>query len=180
VAEAQIEDGQPAEALKTLLKIDDKFLSRAEFAGDPANASRWNRSQLKLAEAARKSRNFAAAESALAAVAAKSPNLLPLLMEKGRLLGDQGKTTEAFAYWRSLANRLGGSNPRPDEYYESWLEVARILEKQGKAATARQTLAGIVRLGGSKMPAEWKTRLESEMNRLARSSPAPATKKGGS
>lgn len=180
VAEAQIEDGQPVEAMKTLLQIDDKYLSKAEFMGDPANASRWNRSQLKLAEASRKSRNFAAAEKALAAVAAKSPNLLPLLMEKGRLLGDQGKSNEAFAYWRGLANRLGSANPRPDEYYESWLEVAHVLEKQGKAGTARQTLAGIVRLNGPKMPPEWKTRLESEMNRLARQTPAPATKKGGS
>ena len=180
VAEAQMEDGQPAEALKTLRKIDAKFLSASDFANDPANASRWNRSKLKLAEAARKSRDFAAADAAIADVSAKSPNLLPLLMEKGHLLSDRGKTTEAFAYWRNLASRLGTASPRPDEYYESWLEVARILEKQGKAATARQTIAGIVRLSGAKITPEWKSRLESEMNRLARAKPSNAAKKGGS
>lgn len=180
VAEAQLEDGQAADALKTLRQIDAKYLSRTEFSNDPENGSRLVRSQLKIAEAARKSRDFAAADTALAAASAKNANLLPVLMEKGHLLSDRGKSTEAFSYWRNLATRLGTATPRPEEYYECWLEVAKVLEKQGKASTARQTLAGIVRLNGSKMPAEWKSRLEAEMSRLARPGPATTSKKGGS
>lgn len=180
VAEAQIDDGQPVEALNTLKRIDSQYLSKPGFADEPENAAKWSRSQLKLAEAARKTRDFATANAALKRLTGKNPNLLPVLMEKGRLLEAQGKLTEAFAFWRNLATRLGAADPRPNEYYEAWLEVARILDKQGKSATARQTLTGIVRLSGPKLTPEWKKRLEAEIARLASPVARTPRKSGGS
>lgn len=180
VAEAQLDDNQPAAALETLKRLDSQYLQNESFSSDKANAQRVIRTQLKLAEAARKSGQFPLAASMLKALSAKNPNLLPMMMEQGRLLEAQGKTKDAFAHWRTLATRLGGLSPRPPEYYESWLEVARILEKQGKAATARQTLASILKLGGAKIPADSRLKLEAEIKRLPTSSASTtAVKKAG-
>lgn len=176
VAEAQLDDNQPAAALATLQQINTKYILNENFSNDPANRQRINRTLLKTAEAARIASQFPLASASLSTVSSQNPNLLPLMMEQGRLLEAQGKTNEAFLHWRSLATRLGGLNPRPSEYYESWIEVAQSLEKQGKSSTARQTLAGILRLGGSKIPPEWRSALEKEMNRI---SPPNTPKKSG-
>jgi len=181
VAEAQLDDNQPAAALETLKRVESQYLQNESFSADPANAQRVIRTQLKLAEAARKTGQFPLASSTLKSLSAKNANLLPMMMEQGRLLEAQGKTNDAFAHWRTLATRLGGLTPRPPEYYDSWLEVARILEKQGKAATARQTLASILKLGGARIPAESRMKLEAELKRLPASSSASTTavKKAG-
>ena len=179
VAEAQLDDNQPAAALATLKRIESQFLQNESFANDAANNQRTIRTQLKLAEAARKSGDYPLAAATLKALAVKNANLLPMMMEQGHLLAAQGKTNDAFAYWRTLATRLGGLNPRPPEYYESWIEVAHILEKQGKGATARQTLSSIVRLGGNRIPAESRMKLEAELKRLPSPSASAVTKKVG-
>ena len=169
VAEAQLENNQPAAALATFDQIHSKYIKQESFERDPANAQRITRTLIKTAEAARKSGQFQQANSTLMSLKAKNPNLLPLMMEQGRLLEDSGKSSEAFLHWRTLATRLGNLTPRPTEYYESWIEVAHSLEKQGKSATAKQTLAGILRLGGTKIPPEWKSAIESEIKRLSSS-----------
>ena len=169
VAEAQLENNQPAAALATFDQIHSKYIKQESFERDPANAQRITRTLIKTAEAARKSGQFQQANTTLMSLKAKNPNLLPLMMEQGRLLEDSGKSSEAFLHWRTLATRLGNLTPRPTEYYESWIEVAHSLEKQGKSATAKQTLAGILRLGGTKIPPEWKSAIESEIKRLSSS-----------
>lgn len=167
VAEAQLDDNQNAEALATLQKVSRQFLENESFNSDPANAQRVLRSQIKLAEAARKARQFGIANATLKAIESKNANLLPLMMERGRLLEAEGKTNEAFLYWRNLTTRLSKAKPRPDEYYEAWLEIAGILEKQGKSSTARQSLTSVLKLGGAGMNAAWKQRFESEIQRLS-------------
>lgn len=167
VAEAQLEDSQNAEALATLQRITKQYLENESFISDPSNAQRTLRTQMKLAEAARKARQFSLANSAIKSLESKNPNLLPMLMEKGRLLEAEGKSSESFLYWRNLTTRLGKSKPRPNEYYEAWLELAGILEKQGKASTAKQSLISVLRLSGSTIPSEWKSRMDSEIKRLS-------------
>lgn len=178
VAEAQIDDNQAANALETLRRIETHFIQNENFANNPDNHQRVLRTQLKLAEAARKSGEFPLAASTLQLMAKKNPNLLPMMMEQGYLLEAQGKSSDAFVHWRTLATRLGGLNPRPPEYYDAWIEVAHNLEKQGKSATARQTLSGIIRLGGTKIPPESRLKLETEINRIS-SSTKTATQKAG-
>ncbi|MFM1802475.1 MAG: hypothetical protein RJA81_1827, partial [Planctomycetota bacterium] len=118
----------------------------------------------------RKTRQFSLANSTLKEIEKKSPNLLSLLMEKGRLLEAEGKLNEAFSYWRTLTSRLGRAKPRPDQYYEAWLESAHVLEKLGKKSTAKQTLTSVLRLSGSVMPPDWKNQFESEIQKLSESS----------
>jgi TolA-binding protein len=175
VAEAQLEDDQSAAALQTLSKIKTQYLDNESFKADPANTQRISRSQIKTVEAARRAGQYPLAASTLRELESKSPNLLPVIMEKGRLLEAQGKLNDAFAHWRGLTTRLATAKPRPDEYYQAWLEFAGVLEKQGKAATARQTLAGVLRLGGTSFPAQWKQAFDAEIKRLS----GPSTKKAG-
>lgn len=167
VAEAQLEDDQPAAALQTFVKIRSEFLDQEGFKNDPANAQRISRSLIKTVEAARKAGQLPIATTTLRELEAKSPNLLPVIMEKGRLLEAQGKLNDAFAHWRGLTTRLAATKPRPDEYYQAWLELAHVLEKQGKSPTARQTLAGVLRLGGTGFPAQWKLAFDAEIKRLS-------------
>lgn len=178
VAEAQIEDNQPAIALETLRRVEKQFLQNENFANDPNNNQRVLRTQLKLAESARKSGEYQLAASTLQLLGKKNPNLLPMMMEQGYLLEAQGKTSEAFVHWRTLTTRLSSLNPRPPEYYEAWIEVAHSLEKQGKSATARQTLSGVIKLGGVKIPPESRLKLDAEMNRINSSTKAATPKSG--
>jgi tetratricopeptide (TPR) repeat protein len=145
------------------------YLSDQAFLDRPGNRARLLRTQLKRAAAFRGQGDFAKAESLVEQLIRENPKTLDTLFERAKLLEDKaeagkGAWSAAFVEWRNLAETLGKSRTKRDEYFEAWYHAASVLAKQGKSTQAKQTLKGVMRLsatlGSPEMKAKYLALLE--------------------
>ena len=161
--------GNPKEAEGVFRRILDTYGKDAKFLAQPGANERTLRVRIKLAAALRGQRNFSEAESLVGQLVKENPRTIETLMERGMLeeekaAAGKGTWTSALTQWKNNALRLGSARTKPVEYFEAWYHVASVLNHEGKAKEAKQTLAGIMRLspavGGPDMKDKYKKLLD--------------------
>lgn len=119
----------------------ERALRRAEE--DPESATRAERQLTKvrfqLANLLCKQNQFADAANQVDKLLLARPNVLELLMQKGKVLqawakSDATRYDPCIAHWTNVRMKLGSLQPKPPEYYEVVYNAAFCLVEQSNAA----------------------------------------------
>ena len=154
--------------MKVYADLVDYYAKDPEFLKTPNAANLITAARIKQVAALRQVGRLTEAETSLNEIIEANKRLLEPQVEKGHILDARaeaktGTWADSYDYWKALAAKLNASNPKPVDYYDAWLHAATALDRQGKRAQARQTVASVMRLSPAVGSPEMKTRYQDAL-----------------